>query len=250
MILQNKKEKKFIRISIICIIITLIITIIGILILKYQVEGETNMPFQLSKVMVISTAEGIRNEEAEMKWDMKVEQYNDIYLEIIKNKNYKQTEIIDKIVLNNFKINKTPQIGNIVIYRPDVEENKTYSNSSDMIVDEELIYEGNEEADLKNLKIANQGGMLLLRYSNENIANYQSDEDTEIVHDGTLLKKTGINIEEIKFQISFDITIYLVSEKNYKGTITLDLPVSDITEEGISHTEKKDCSDIIFKRQV
>ena len=247
--IENKKQKKIIRIGVTTVVVVLILIIIGLLILKYEVEGETNMPFQLSKVMVVSTAEGIQKTDATLKWDMNVVQNNDIYLEIAKNKNYRQTEIIDRIVLDNFQINKEPEKGSLTIYRPTTEENKTYSSSEDMVITQELIYTGSEESDLKNLKVANQGGMILLRYTNKDISNYQSNEDDEITHDGTLLKKTGINIEQVKTQISFDITIYLVSEKSYKATITLDLPVGDITEEGTSHMEKKDCTDIIFKRQ-
>lgn len=246
--LENKRQKKIIRISVIAVVVILIIIIIGLLILKYDVEGETNMPFQLSKIMIVSTAEGSQKPDTKLKWDMDVVQNNDIYLEITKNKNVRQTEIIDRIVLDNFQVNQAPEKGKITIYRPTTEENKTYSDSEDMVITQELVYTGSEESDIKNLKIANQGGRILLRYSNQNISNYQSNEDDQITHDGTLLKKTGITIEQIKTKISFDFTIYLVSEKSYKATITLDLPVGDITEEGTSHMEKEECSDIIFKR--
>ena len=246
--LENSKGKRIVRISIIALVVILVITIIGLLILKYQVEGETNMPFKLSKIMVFSTAEGIQNSEPTAKWDMNLMQNNDIYIEITKNKNYKQKEIIDRIVLDNFKINKQPEVGNLIIYRPSTEENKTFTYSEDMEVKGELVFNGNEKSDLKNLQIANQGGTIILRYTNSNISNYQSNDD-EIIHDGTLLNKTGINIEQVNTNISFDITICLVSEKSYKGTITLDLPAGDITKEGLSHIEKKDCTDIVFKRQ-
>lgn len=247
--LESKKSKKIVRTSIISIIAILLIGIVSLLILKYQVEGETNMPFKLSKMIVFSTAEGIQKQEPTMKWDMDVVQNNDIYLEITKNKNYRKTEIIDKIVLDNFTIDKTPEVGSITIYRPEVDENKTYSYSEEMVVSDELVYTGSEKTDIKNLQIANQGGTIMLRYTNKDISAYQSNEDDEIIHDGTLLNKTGININQVKSQISFDITIYLVSEKSYKGTVTLELPIGDITQEGSSHIEKKDCTDIVFKRQ-
>ena len=247
--LENKKEKKVLRVSIISVVIILVIIIVGLLLLKYQVEGETNMPFKLSKIMVFSTAEGVQLEEPTTKWDMNIMQNNDIYLEITKNKNYKKTEIIDRIVLDNFQINKEPELGNIVIYRPATEENKTFTYSEDMEVNGQLVFEGNEKTNLKNLQIANQGGTIILRYTNKNISTYQSNEDDEVIHDGTLLNKTGINIKQVSTKVSFDITIYLVSEKSYKGTVTLELPAGDITKKGASHIEKKDCTDIVFKRQ-
>lgn len=32
--------------------------------IKYEVEGETNMPFKLSKVIVVGTVEGVENGES------------------------------------------------------------------------------------------------------------------------------------------------------------------------------------------
>ena len=40
------------------VIIILIIAVIALLVLKYEVEGEQNMPFKLSSIIVISNAEG------------------------------------------------------------------------------------------------------------------------------------------------------------------------------------------------
>lgn len=73
-------------------------------------------------------------------------------------------------------------------------------------------------------------------------------ESEEIKQDGTLLSKIGVTYEEIKFNVSFDITIELIDETKFTGTVTLDLPTGDITNFGVSNTEKTDFSDIIFKR--
>ncbi len=51
--------KGVIRFVITTVILTLIITIICLLMLKYSVEGENNMPFELSQLIVVSTAEGL-----------------------------------------------------------------------------------------------------------------------------------------------------------------------------------------------
>ena len=97
--MQDQVIKKIIRIFTAILITILIATIIALLILKYNVEGEDNLPFELSKIMVISTAEGkdIQNEQTENKWNLKLSQNNDIYLEISKNKNYEEVEIIDRL---------------------------------------------------------------------------------------------------------------------------------------------------------
>lgn len=54
------RKNRFIKMFIVLFVISIIaITVISIIV-KYQVEGETNMPFEISKIMVISTAGGIQ----------------------------------------------------------------------------------------------------------------------------------------------------------------------------------------------
>ena len=77
----------------ICMVILIIVTIlcaVGLITLKYNVEGESNLPFELSKITVISTIEGNDNEDANNKWNLTVNQNNDIYLYIKKMKIIKQ----------------------------------------------------------------------------------------------------------------------------------------------------------------
>ena len=64
-----------------------------------------------------------------------------------------------------------------------------------------------------------------------------------------MLNNIGITAEQIKGQISFDITIKLKSEISYKGNVKLDIPVGNILEEGISYIEKTELKDVVFKRQ-
>ena len=77
---------------------------------------------------------------------------------------------------------------------------------------------------------------------------YISNEDNEIVYDGTLLNKVGITLEEIKANISFDLTIKTSDNISYKTTISVDLPVGNIIEEGTSSIEINDLNQLVFKR--
>ena len=49
---DESKINKLILKSAYIVIIVLIITVIALLILKYQVEGEQNMPFKLSNIII------------------------------------------------------------------------------------------------------------------------------------------------------------------------------------------------------
>lgn len=247
---MDNTMKKIVHIFIIIFITALIVTIIALLILKYNIEGENNMPFELSKIMVVSSAEGIDNtEENENRWNLNIVQNNDIYLEITKNKNYKDTEIIDEIIIDNFNFIQFPKKGENILYRPTDKEGIIYENKEEYKIENSLIYKGGEESSIKKLQIANQGGLILFRYTVNNLGTYTTDEN-EIRHDGTLLSKINLNYEDIKTKISFDFSVKLKSDKIYTGNIELNFPAENIMEEGTSSYEKNNLKDIIFKRNL
>ncbi len=74
------KQKKIFHICMIIIIITVILFVLAMIVVKYSVEGKKNMPFNLSKVTIISSVEGIDKDSGENKWDFDVNQNNDIYI--------------------------------------------------------------------------------------------------------------------------------------------------------------------------
>lgn len=234
-------------ILIICIIVAVAI-FVGVTMQRYEIEGEKNMPFELSKIMIFSTAEGFANEKSDYKWDFNIFQNNDIYISIAKNDDYKKTEIIDKIVIDNFSIDEKPKKGELVVYKPNIETATPFKCDEKYEVKDVLEFTGETEANVEKLQIANQGGMIIFRISNKNLHRYQSNDDKTIVHDGTLLAKANIKNEDIKCKVSFDITIELKSEKKYKGTITLELPEGNILKNGQESLEITNFDDVVFKR--
>lgn len=245
--MNDPKTNKLILRSAYITIIILIIAVIGLLILKYDVEGEKNMPFKLSSIIVISSAEGYQEKENQnYKWDTEIYQNNDIYLNIEKNKNYKETELIKSIQIENININKVPTIGTFGFYRTSNEENVFVYKEEYEIIDN-LEYIGDLKTDLSNLKISNQGGTIILRAVNKTGKKYTSNEK-ELEHNGKLLEKVGILHEEIKSTIEFDLVINLESEISYKAKIELEIPIGNIIEQGSSSTEIKNMKNIIFKR--
>ena len=67
------------------------------------------MPFELAQLIVVSTAEGVEHNKNENIWNFDLMQNNDVYLYIGKNKSYKETEIIKRIIINNIKVEEGPQ---------------------------------------------------------------------------------------------------------------------------------------------
>ena len=82
----------------------------------------------------------------------------------------------------------------------------------------------------------------------ENLGNYISNEDEQIIYDGTLLDKAKISLQDVKNNISFDITIKTNDNISYKTTITVDLPVGDLITNGNSSIEITGLEELVFKR--
>ena len=244
--ISELKGKKIVHICVILGIIVLILIIAGIIMLRYQVEGETNLPFELSKMIVVSTAESNEIEAvADTKWNFSVNQYNDIYLEIQKNDEYTKNTNIKNITFENFVIEKNSGAENIKLYRAN-SEGKVVEDEAHL-VGSSLTYKGEKETNLDELKISNQGSIILLRSVNQNVCEVRSN-DEEIIHDGTLLAKGNANSEDLNYKLSFDVVIETSRDIKYKGTISIELPAGDVQTQGKTQLEKTDFSDVIFKR--
>jgi len=237
--------KKIFHVCMIAIMIVAILTVSIILILRYQIVGETNLPFELSRITIVSSISGKNNEDLENKWNISVAQNNDIYLYISKNNKFGKTEIIDSVIIDNFVIEKENEIITN-IYKPSANSIDIFNNSEETISDT-IMYTGDLQSDLKNLKISNQGGIVCFRYTNDNVANYISNEVEEINYN-ELLKICNVSEKNIKSKVKFDLTIKLTDGKEYKSNIVLNVPVENIVETGRTELEITDVSEFIFKR--
>ncbi len=241
---KNQTIKLCIAVTILAIIIILVIAIM----IRYQVEGDKNMPFTLSKMIIVSTAEGVET-EGESKWNFNIYQNNDLYIYIDKNENYKGEErTIKSVSIENINITKIPSVGEVKAYMPNSLEGRIFSYDENYIVGDSLKYTGAEVSNTQTLEIGSNGGSLLIRFCNTGLGEYASDEEDEIIHDGTLLNNIGITEEEIVFDVSFDLVI-TVDNCSYRANLNMELPCGNIVEEGTSSIEETDMSDVVFKRE-
>lgn len=244
---NQRLSRKIFNICIVCIIIIMIIFIAMMLILDYDVNGETNMPFQVSKISIISTVDGKDVENSENKWDINVIQNNDIYVYIEKNKDYKKQETIKSVKIDNFSIKAKPNIGEIKIYKPVMNDATLFQNLDENEI-QELEFKGEKSTDTRNLKISNQGGVLCFRCANNNIGTYTSNDDGEINYKD-LINKLNINEQDLIAKISFNITITLNSGKVFKAEdIVIEIPNQNLVTEGTVGKEYTDLQNMVFKR--
>lgn len=229
------------------LIIVVILFVVGMISLKYNVEGEGNPPFNLSKISVISNVDGTDVNDEQNKWNLEINQNNDIYLYIKKNEDYKYTETISSVVLNNFNIIKEPKVGKVRLLKPDTNIDSVIFKNTEENETGSIEYKGDMDSSIKEMKVSNQGGLIVFRYAIKDIGNYISNEDEEINHN-ELLKKLAINNDDLKFEVSFDININLDSKKSYKANMKLELPIGNVVDDGIQSKENTDLENIIFKR--
>ncbi len=245
--LRTLVSNKMFHLVVIIVIIVAILFFLGITILKYNVEGETNMPFVLSKISIISQSLGTDKTVEGMRWAFDVNETNDIYLYIDKNAGNNQEELIKSVKIDSMNVNTAPTVGQTNFYKPDVTDvNLFFKDSAENVINS-LEYAGDVESDIKKLKISNQGGIVAFRYSINNVAEYTSNDDEQIEHKD-LLNKAGVDYNSLKSNISFDLTINLESGKVFKSNINLDLPLDNVVQEGVVSKEITDVEQFIFKR--
>lgn len=242
---RDLRQKAF-HIAIILIIVFAILCIGGILILRYQVEGETNMPFKITKISVIQSVEGMENQGTGEKWNFNVNENNDIYVYLEKNSSYGKTEIIDSVEIKNINANKIKNLGEIKYYKPVINEKRMFVNLPENEISE-ITYNGELESNIKEQKISNQGGIVAFRYAINNIAQYTSESDEQIDH-SQLLKLTNIQKEDLQTNLTFDLIINLNSGKKYQAPISVDIPTDEIIEKGTVGIDITELDNIVFKR--
>ena len=229
------------------ILFTLILTAVAV-VLRYNEEGEENMPFEISKILIVSTAIGDETNISITDTEYEVIQNNGIHIDIKKNDNYQKEAIIKSVEISNIKFIKEPQKGKLNIYIPNTTENKKFTYSDDFILDaDSLEYKGASKNDTTSLEINNQGGMLMFAIGNKELGKYELTQDNEVTLDGTMLKGLGISKEELEFTVNFDIIINTESN-SFKSNITLELPVGNLIEDGTGSIEITDTDKYVFKR--
>lgn len=244
--MEQSLKKKLFHLSMIGLIIVVIIIVVAFLVMRYQVKGETNLPFDVSKITIISSVDSVDNLDEVNKWNLTVRQNNDVYIYIDKNSNYNKTEIIDSIVIDNIAVNKQTDKGQITVYKPTEKGTSFFENTEENIA-KEITFVGDMETNIKSLKISNQGGILVLRFANNSVSQFVSNDAVEVNH-SKLLKDTNVSMEDLKASISFDLSIKLTSGKLFKAPINLNIPVEDVIEKGTTSNEITDTSNIVFKR--
>lgn len=240
-------KKRIIHAFVVIFILIMTIALAALLMFRYHVEGEKNLPFNVKKINIVSTAETDLTQDEESVWHAGMLQKNDVFFVIEKNPNYKKQDAIKKVSFENFQIIKTNEDIVVDIYKP-TRTVDTYIYSDEYKIENSLEYIGGQSTNTETLQINNQGGTIGFSITSDNLGEYIFNENEKLPSDGKLLAKAGIKDEDINFKVTFDIIIETESDHKFKANITLDLPTGNILEEGVGTLEDTDLNNVIFKR--
>lgn len=244
---SNFSKKRIIHIYVVIFIVVMLVVTAALFMFKYHVEGEKNLPFNVRKINIISTAESNLNQDENGAWHAGILQKNDISFVIEKNSNYKKEETIKKVSFDNFQIIKENQNMLVNIYRPTTSVN-TYNYIDEYKVQASLEYCGAQATNTEELQINNQGGLIGFSVTSDNLGEYIFTENEKVPSDGKLLAKAEIKPEDINFKISFDLIIETETGHKFRSNMVLDLPTGDILKDGVGTLEDTELNDVIFKR--
>lgn len=244
MIFDNKEKIKWF-ITIGFIVMSFIIVLA--LMIVYHYDGEVRMPFVLDKILIVSSADGKNNSTDDTKWNIDINQYSDIYIKISKNDKVNKTEFLKLVRIENMTVENSDN-NKVKFYMPNSGSGDSLFVYDDMyLFDRNLTYQAGVIDDAKTLKIGNQGGTIVFRTAKTNIANYSAESKESINYNGLLLKNVNISSESLKYKIKFDLIIETTST-TYKTSLSYDVPVGKIEDEGISKLYVENFDKIIFKR--
>ncbi|MCL2355289.1 MAG: hypothetical protein FWC68_05460, partial [Oscillospiraceae bacterium] len=202
-------SKKMIHMYIIGISIIVIFTVVGFIMLRYSVEGERNLPFEIKEISIISTADVNQQRDEEDEWITEVFQKNAIYFRIEANQRRGRDEIIQSVVFDSFSIEKYNETGSVKIYR---QYNRgEYRYTDEFLVEDRLEFVGNVSTNISELQINNRGGIIGFSVVIKGLGEYEFDDNELFTADGLLLDRIDVTLEDIMLVLSFNITIETVA---------------------------------------
>ena len=139
-------------------------------------------------------------------------------------------------------------MGKVSLLLPTDDMPRLYDKSQEDFMGKEFSYVGGKIDNLKDQEIANTGGVLGFRFSLNNLGNFVSSENGEVIYDGRLLSNLGLTIEDIAFSVGFDIIITTDKNVSYQSKMYLDLPIETVIEEGSSNKSITNFDGMVFKR--
>lgn len=195
----------------------------------------------------LSNNDNQQSEDENYIWKKKVIQTNDVYIYLDKNADYEKDEFIKNVRIENIQIMKNVNVGRIQVYMPSSLDDSVYNYSNEFLVNASLTYKGANADNKKALEVGSQGGCVCISFANVGLDIFKSNDNIQLEQGAYILQNMNILNEDLKFKVCFDLVIE-VSDKSYRTSISLDMPIDDVVGKKETHLEIVDFEDIVFKR--
>lgn len=221
------------------LIILIIIVSIAIIALTFYIllnnKGKINQgTFRTNDALItslVTVEEKQENKEQSMISDLLLDlsQKNVLSLLIPKESEIKE------MYIDNIKVKLPNKMGEMYITQPDRNEKTKLSENMK-----------NQRVDIYSSEKENQY-LVEIEIDNMDFAkDVKVPENTKIVKfDGTLISLTGMNIDDLKFELSFDLNIMDSSDKLSACNISLKLPGYELATAGIG-VKRENLNDYVF----
>lgn len=189
--------------------------------------------FSIDRIYLYSSADASSNKTTKPVWDLNILQFTDIAL-YINNRSeegvtYENT--IKEITIDNIKFNNL-QTGTPNLYYKNVNDFAKLTNLEENKINDSIEFDIVNSGDIDYSKptlYSNCQNPITLEYVNSEMEEDTiiSDISTPLVYDGSLLKKAGILLSQMKCTLSFTITIINNYNQKFVATVYIDIPLED-----------------------
>lgn len=189
--------------------------------------------FRINDVVIKSTVVAADKTTDLKKWELDISQDNNISILVAKEAN----SAMSKIYIDNIKFEGPNKAGELYIMPKDTETKYLANEITDKSI--ELFPKDKDGCYVIELLINNR----------QFLTNYKVPDGTkDIKYDGTLLKLANIPVDEIKFNVKFNVNIVDTKGNINICTFDLNMPEGNIIDDG-SVVNRLDANNFSFKVQ-
>ena len=196
--------------------------------------------FSIDKIYMYSSANAIKNEVTRPIWNLNIYQFTDIAIYINNNSEDELTpeNSIKSLYIDNVKINQAKKGEQFLYYKQLPDFGKSiYSNldkredaDAEKITDKfefSILNDGDIDYSKKQI-YADCSTPISLEYVNNIVDNkIISDIENEVKYDGSILKRSGIVLSDLKNSISFRINLTNNYNQKFIANVYVEIPLED-----------------------
>lgn len=230
----NKKSLKLLTLLISTLIICILIYIFFIqnIFIKVNLEKENfnfsslneNIPFSIKKMILFSNATA-ESGSVNQLLSLDISNYCDIGIYL--NKITDSSISISSLYIDNISIS-SPELGTPYLYQKVVQDLGKCSFVKENVINDKFnfnVISSEDEINYNNHEIFNNGTTpISLGFYNHNIKTNFILDNSEVIYNGTLLKKAIIPLTSINCSVSFRINIITNTNEHYICNINFDIP--------------------------